>query len=390
MSLTERLNELESMRRNGQISDTEYAMLVASANKKYENESVLTDSYSGEPRINLVEKNAPRSMSFFESISYSYKNYANFRGRASRSEFWYWQLNLICVYLGLILFVGYSELIGFSFLQIFAYFVFALFILSFPIPHFARIVRRLHDTNKSWPYLLILLIPLFGSILLIVWLCTDGDSRPNRFGPSDPSKNSPAVSSVWAKPSPASSTQQVFADGKRKSSFSLKRQVIITLTVFSMLFLGIVQLFLEYGSLIDSIETSEKLMLDYITAESKLYQENVSGSPPKFNSYESQGRWETKIIGISEYYENRLGLAGNSISEVHASPWHTKLNQIRSLYLDHNEAWRAQLSARAEDPYFGNDPQVESTFKIFCGAFMKAPRYTFSFYDSRIESICQS
>jgi hypothetical protein len=38
MGLVERLNELESMRQSGQISDSEYAMLVASATKKFSEE----------------------------------------------------------------------------------------------------------------------------------------------------------------------------------------------------------------------------------------------------------------------------------------------------------------------------------------------------------------
>jgi hypothetical protein len=48
MGLVERLNELESMRQSGQISDSEYAMLVASATKKFSEESELVASSQGE------------------------------------------------------------------------------------------------------------------------------------------------------------------------------------------------------------------------------------------------------------------------------------------------------------------------------------------------------
>lgn len=35
---------------------------------------------------------APKRMSFYESVKFSWQNYAKFDGRASRSEFWYWIL----------------------------------------------------------------------------------------------------------------------------------------------------------------------------------------------------------------------------------------------------------------------------------------------------------
>ena len=97
MGLVERLNELESMRQSGQISDSEYAMLVASATKKLGNENQLVGSTLSESHVSLDGKNAPRAMSFGESIKYSFKNYSNFSGRASRSESWYWVLFVVLV-----------------------------------------------------------------------------------------------------------------------------------------------------------------------------------------------------------------------------------------------------------------------------------------------------
>ena len=47
MGLIERLNELESMRQSGQISDSEYAMLVASATKKFSDETEPSASSQG-------------------------------------------------------------------------------------------------------------------------------------------------------------------------------------------------------------------------------------------------------------------------------------------------------------------------------------------------------
>jgi hypothetical protein len=47
----------------------------------------------------------------------------------------------------------------------------------------AAVVRRLHDTGRSGWWWLITLIPLVGGIWMLVLLCLDGQTGPNRFGP---------------------------------------------------------------------------------------------------------------------------------------------------------------------------------------------------------------
>ena len=62
--------------------------------------------------------------------------------------------------------------------------IFSIYWLALVVPTVARIVRRLHDTNRSSSYLFFALIPLFGNVLLITWLCSKGEPVENRFGPS--------------------------------------------------------------------------------------------------------------------------------------------------------------------------------------------------------------
>jgi uncharacterized membrane protein YhaH (DUF805 family) len=50
---------------------------------------------------------------------------------------------------------------------------------------FAVTVRRLHDQNMSGWWMLLAFIPLIGTIILLVWMCTRGTNGPNRFG-ADP------------------------------------------------------------------------------------------------------------------------------------------------------------------------------------------------------------
>ena len=60
-----------------------------------------------------------------------------------------------------------------------------LFALVMLIPHLAVSVRRLHDGDRSGWWLLIVLFPFIGSIVLLIFLVMGGTRGPNRFG-ADP------------------------------------------------------------------------------------------------------------------------------------------------------------------------------------------------------------
>lgn len=114
-------------------------------------------------------------MSFGEAIVSVLSKYAEFSGRARRSEYWY--------------FVLFHALISAA-LTLVAYMVPALAILgsiaslALFIPSLAVQVRRLHDIGKSGWYIFIVFIPLVGIILLLIWLCREGTPNNNQFGPS--------------------------------------------------------------------------------------------------------------------------------------------------------------------------------------------------------------
>jgi len=111
-----------------------------------------------------------------------FRNYANFKGRARRAEYWYFALFnfLIAIPFDIIgLFGKESDSLGISGV---GYGIYLLVVLGTFIPGLAVSVRRLHDINKSgWNYLLIL-IPLIGVIILLVWFFTDGNRFTNNYG----------------------------------------------------------------------------------------------------------------------------------------------------------------------------------------------------------------
>lgn len=109
-----------------------------------------------------------QKMTFVESIKTCFSKYADFNGRASRSEFWWWVLFVFLV-------SAATSVIGNV--------VSGLFSLGVLLPNIAVAARRLHDTDRSGWLQLVALIPLIGWILMIYW-CVQEGKDPNRFGPS--------------------------------------------------------------------------------------------------------------------------------------------------------------------------------------------------------------
>jgi uncharacterized membrane protein YhaH (DUF805 family) len=104
-------------------------------------------------------------MTFVDSIRTCFKKYADFNGCASVSEFWWWVLFTVIA----------SAVLG-----IFSYKLQAAFSLLTFVPGIAVAARRLHDTNRSGWLQLLMIIPIIGWILVIVWWVQDG-KVPNRY-----------------------------------------------------------------------------------------------------------------------------------------------------------------------------------------------------------------
>ena len=110
------------------------------------------------------------------------KNYADFNGRARRKEYW---LFILFVNLGYIV-TAVIDLMTGSFDEISGVGILSgLFFLGIIIPSISVQIRRLHDQDKSGWWILIGLIPLVGTLVLIVFLCLPGTNGDNRFG-ADP------------------------------------------------------------------------------------------------------------------------------------------------------------------------------------------------------------
>jgi uncharacterized membrane protein YhaH (DUF805 family) len=120
-------------------------------------------------------------MTFGQAISSCYSQYATFSGRASRSEFWFFQLFSVLAAIAMAIL---DSMVGMNF-AIFYGPLYVIFALANFLPALSVLVRRLHDTDRSGWWYWIILVPIVGIILLLVWWCTRGSWGQNRFG-SDP------------------------------------------------------------------------------------------------------------------------------------------------------------------------------------------------------------
>ena len=114
-------------------------------------------------------------MDFVTAAKTGLSKYATFSGRARRSEYWFFVLFQLLALIVAGIIDGILGTDGG---------LYGLVALGLLLPIIAVSVRRLHDTDRSgWWYLLVL-VP-FGVIVLLIWWCTKGTAGDNRFG-ADP------------------------------------------------------------------------------------------------------------------------------------------------------------------------------------------------------------
>jgi uncharacterized membrane protein YhaH (DUF805 family) len=123
--------------------------------------------------------------------------YADFRGRASRTEYWWWfglmfGLNV----LGYLLLLSASEPDELVLAVAVAYVVVGLATL---VPSIAVTVRRFHDQGRSGWWILMAFVPIIGWLLLLAAMVPDSERGPNRWGPP-PAGSAYADPATWESP----------------------------------------------------------------------------------------------------------------------------------------------------------------------------------------------
>lgn len=119
-------------------------------------------------------------MSFVTAVRTCLARYATFSGRASRSEYWWFQLFHL---LALALPVAVAALADERQFEGVVWPAVIVVHAGLILPNLAVTVRRLHDRDRSgWNYLWIL-VPFVGELVLLIWCVQRGTEGDNRFGP---------------------------------------------------------------------------------------------------------------------------------------------------------------------------------------------------------------
>jgi len=121
-------------------------------------------------------------MSFFDAIKSYFNNYATFKGRARRSEFWFTVLFTVLVSAALsIVFPGPTEMVWDMEVEQSSA-AENLWSLATIVPSLAVTWRRLHDVGRSGKYFFFILIPIAGIIMLLIELTKDSQPEENAYG----------------------------------------------------------------------------------------------------------------------------------------------------------------------------------------------------------------
>ncbi len=116
------------------------------------------------------------------------KKYADFDGRARRSEFWWFNLISTLIYMVpytilVVTMIDSSGDMDNGTIQVLSS-ILGFYGLAVFVPSLAVTVRRLHDTGRSGWNVLWSILPLIGSVILLIYFFTDSQPGANEYGPN--------------------------------------------------------------------------------------------------------------------------------------------------------------------------------------------------------------
>ena len=156
-------------------------------------------------------------MSPLAAIGSVFRNYFRFRGRARRSEYWWFVVVRGAVYVALCIGVEALDADGLvsegsrSVPQDVLLSAIIILLLGTIIPDLTVTVRRLHDADRSGTWFLLAFVPMIGWLLIAAMAADRGTRGPNRFG-HDPRSIRTATSTPPPVQEPSSSTQRPAAE----------------------------------------------------------------------------------------------------------------------------------------------------------------------------------
>ena len=147
----------------------------------------------------MIQTTYPRN-NFSEILIKGFKDFANFKDRMRRSDFWFFSLFFfifeIILFIALLLTLEehphYKGYIYYTFSPAVEV-IFLMYELFVLLPRISSLIRRLHDIGKNGLNFLYIFLPIFGIFILLYYLCLDSQREKNKYGPSTKYINSDEI-----------------------------------------------------------------------------------------------------------------------------------------------------------------------------------------------------
>jgi uncharacterized membrane protein YhaH (DUF805 family) len=322
---------------------------------------------------------------FRDVIAFCYRNYAEFDGRATRTEFWKWYLYVVTVPLGTICLIVLlsnviPELLGLLPISL------LVFSVTHLIPTLACGVRRLHDTGRPGYGICVALIPIVGNLLLLFWLVQRSRQvvtadEPLHF--DDQMKSSDTES--W----PISSTAGEVDPVPNSRDDTLRLIAYAGLCFAAVFVAGFYFSVFQAMKLVDRIESSEVRLGLYYQEQQELK-----------NQIDETFGTTVLGLGLTEYQTKSGTLASlnlphvafhyEEIDNVIIPFWDARTRKIRTLYLAHNKAWQGQIRERVSNANSSEFAiEIRETWDAFCGQIEDAKSLTaIGSISNRLDDLC--
>jgi len=105
-----------------------------------------------------------------------FEKYADFTGRARRAEYWWFTLANVIAFIVLLILGAISNVF---------FILFVIYWIALIVPSIAVAIRRLHDTDKAWYFILFGLVPFVGGLILLIFMVLDSTHGTNQWGTSE-------------------------------------------------------------------------------------------------------------------------------------------------------------------------------------------------------------
>ena len=117
----------------------------------------------------------------FDCYLNAWRRYVDFTGRSRRREDWYFVLFNMLISIGLSIVDG---VLGLGNIEAGVGVLSGLYGLAVLLPSLSYAVRRCHDIGRSGWWLLLLIIPLIGPLVILIFMLMDSEPGSNDFGPN--------------------------------------------------------------------------------------------------------------------------------------------------------------------------------------------------------------